>query len=100
MRDYVSFVREEARLIILRLLSEQTGGVLNSSLLQAGLEGWGIHKTREWVHGELHHLGELGAVLVSSQAGILIATLTQRGADHVERRIVLDGVKRPSLPGG
>ena len=99
MSPYSEVVREEARLLILRSLSEETSGALPSSLLQAGLESWGIHKTREWVHAEIQYLADIGAVQAQPNASVLIVTLMARGLDHVQRRIALPGVKRPSLPG-
>jgi hypothetical protein len=93
MRD---IIREEARLILLRSLSAEVSGTLNSSLLQAGLESWGIAKSRDWVHAELRALEERGAVRITEQGSVLIAAITARGMDHVTRRTALDGVKRPS----
>jgi hypothetical protein len=58
-------IREEARLIILRALDEQPDRRLNSSLLQASLEAYGITKSREWVHDVLRELADLATVTVS-----------------------------------
>lgn len=93
-------MEEEARLVILRTLAEQPDQRLNSSLLQADLaERWGINKSRDWVHMQLGHLAhELGAVTLTDMGTVRIAALTARGLDHVERRTVLPGVKRPSPP--
>jgi hypothetical protein len=38
----------------------------------------------------------MGAVTLVDTQSVIIATLTQKGLDHVERRIVITGVKRPS----
>ncbi len=89
--------REHARLIMLRSLAEQSDRRLNSALLQEDLAlRWAINKPRDWVHDELRWLEEMGAVTMTTAASVLIATLTQKGLDHVERRIVITGVKRPS----
>ena len=93
-----TIVREEARLIVLRTLAGESDQRLNSELLRRALEAFGISRTREWVHGELRHLEQLGAVTVVSAGTVLVAGLTSRGEDHVARRAVLDGVKRPSAP--
>lgn len=98
MTDFATRVREEARLIILRTLAGEASASSNSSLLQSALEGWGISKSREWVHAELRQLADVGAVTAEAQGSVLLVTLTQRGLDHVDRKIALDGVKRPSLP--
>lgn len=89
-------IREEARLIILRALDEQADRRLNSELLRLALESFGITKTREWVHEELRWLADLGAVAVVEAGTVRVASLTSKGADHVARRIVIEGVKRPS----
>lgn len=90
-------MREEARLIILRLLNEQSNGKLASSMIQSTLdEMFGICRTREWIHQELRSLADVGAVRLTPATTIVIAEITRQGVDHVERRAVLEGVKRPS----
>lgn len=90
-------MEEEARLVILRTLSEQTDQRLNSSLLQADLaERWGINRSRDWVHMQIAFLDQIGAVTSHEIGTVWIASLTARGLDHVERRQILPGVKRPS----
>jgi hypothetical protein len=100
MTDMDQIIREDARLIVLKALSEQTDERLNSSVLLEIIETYGwIRKTREWLHGELDWLAEMGAVKLTSAGSVKIATLTEKGAHHLERRIVIEGVKRPSRPG-
>ncbi|MBY6243867.1 hypothetical protein [Methylosinus sp. Sm6] len=90
-------IREHARLIILRDISEQPDRRWNSEALREDLESrWAITRTRDWVHEELRWLEDIGAVTLVRQSSVQIATLTQKGLDHVERRIVMTGVKRPS----
>jgi hypothetical protein len=89
-------IEREARLVILKALAMQPDGRLNSSLLQAELEVFGLTRSRDWVHEQLRWLSEIGAVSVVEAGTVRIGCITARGADHVERRIVLDGVKRPS----
>jgi hypothetical protein len=92
-------IREEARLIILRALNEQSDARLNSAILVSTLESYGVTKTRDWVHEELRWLADIGAVRVVDAGSVRVAHLTDKGRDHVERRIVLEGVKRPSPVG-
>lgn len=92
-------IRQEARLTILRALDEQSDGRLNSELLRVTLEQFGITKSRDWVHDELNWLQEMGAVTVIAAGTVRVATLTSKGADHVQRRTVIEGVKRPSRGG-
>lgn len=91
-------VREDARLIILKALTAEIGNRLNSDLIRLSLESFGIARTRDWVHAELAWLADIGAVTLVDAGTVKVAALTQRGLDHVERRIALDGVKRPSIP--
>jgi hypothetical protein len=92
-------LEEEARLVILRCLAEQPDQRTNSSALRDELDVvWGINRSRDWLHVQFGHLAEIGAIIVQDVATVKIATLTARGLDHVERRSVLPGVKRPSPP--
>jgi hypothetical protein len=91
-------IREDARLIILRALHEQADGRLNSELLRETLVTFGITKSRDWVHDELRHLLELGAVRVHEIGSVRVASITGKGEDHVARRVVIEGIKRPSPP--
>ncbi len=94
--SFTEIFEREARLVVLRLLAEQPDRRLNSSLLQDALaERWAIRRSRDWLHVQIRWLEEIGAVAVTPAESVLIAELTGRGLDHVERRIVLDGVKRP-----
>jgi hypothetical protein len=88
--------REHGRLILLRTLHAQPDGTLNSGMLQDVLASFGINKSREWVHEELRSLADIGAVVTSDAGTVRIAAITRKGVDHVERRLVLEGVKRPS----
>ncbi|ADZ72415.1 hypothetical protein [Polymorphum gilvum] len=91
-------LREEARLIVLKALRQQPDEQLNSELLRLTLETFGISRERAWVHDELRWLRDMGAVTLTEAGSILVATLTEKGARHVERRTVIEGVKRPARP--
>lgn len=91
-------IREDARLIILRALDDQPDARLNSDLLRETLVTFGITRSRDWVHDEMRALAELGAVTVTEIGTVRVATLTAKGRDHVERRIVIESIKRPSPP--
>ena len=95
MRD---IIREDARLIILRELHAQSNYSLNDSLLQQTLESFGIARSREWVREELNYLTEVGAIEKTAVGSVVVATLKPKGVEHVERRFVITGVKRPSPP--
>lgn len=91
-------IREDARLIILKALHEQSDGRLNSDLLRETLVAFGISKSRDWVHDELRHLADLGAVRVHEIGTVRVAEILGKGFEHVRRRIVIEGIKRPSPP--
>lgn len=91
-------IEREARLVVLRMLAEQSDRRLNSAVMREALaEEWAINRSRDWLHVQLRDLAEIGAVELEEAGSVLIVTLTDRGLDHVERRTVLAGVKRPSM---
>lgn len=98
-KDMDTLIREDARLIMLKALSEQTDERLHSGYLAEELQAFGIDRPREWVHGELDWLAEIGAVKLTKPGSVVVATLTEKGARHLRRAIVIEGVKRPSRPG-
>lgn len=91
-------IREEARLIIVKELHRQINYSMSDPLLQLVLETFGIARARDWVREEIRYLERVGAVTVTEQGSVIVATLTPKGVEHVERRLVIEGVKRPSPP--
>lgn len=91
-------MREQARLIVLKALARDVRETSNSDLLLAELETFGIVKTRAWLHDELAYLREMGAVTVMDAGTVKVVTLTEKGAHHLTRRVVIEGVRRPSRP--
>ncbi len=92
-------VRPDARLIILKALAAQTDERLHSGFLSEELRDFGIDRPREWVHGELDWLAEIGAVTLLRPGSVVVATLTEKGHRHLRRAIVIEGINRPSRPG-
>lgn len=92
-------VRPDARLIILKALAAQTDERLHSGFLSEELIRFGIDRPREWIHGELDWLDQMGAVTLIKPGSVVVATLTEKGHRHLRRAIVIEGVKRPSRPG-
>lgn len=98
--DMAQRIREDARLIILKELSKQVDERLHSGQLTAAIFAYGgIDREREWVHGELDWLGEIGAVTLAKPGSVVIATLTEKGARHLRRAIAIEGISRPSRGG-
>lgn len=95
MKDMAQIMREDARLIILKALKAEVDERLHSDFLVAALEQFGLRKTREWVHVELDWLAEMGAIAVRRVGTVVVAVLADRGAAHLERKIAIEGIKRP-----
>ena len=89
-------MRAEARLIILKALAGLPSETLSSTQLQLELEGFAIRRERGWVHTELRWLEEAGAVRLAERGSVLVATLTETGARHVNRDVIIEGILRPS----
>ena len=92
-------IREDARLIMLKALAGQVDERLHSGYLETELRRFGIDRPREWIHGELDWLAEIGAVTLTKPGSVVVATLAEKGARHLRRGIVIEGVKRPGRPG-
>lgn len=99
MTNMDQIIREQARLVILRALSDQPAESLNSDLLVHQLHAFAIRKDRAWVHDELAWLKDMGAVTLIDIGSVRVATLTEKGARHLRREIAVEGIQRPSRPG-
>jgi hypothetical protein len=97
--DFARIMREEARLIILKALGEQTNESLNSSILEPVLSRFGIDMERPWIHQQIEYLVTMGAVTAIAAGSVRIATLTDLGRRHLDRHVAIEGVKRPSRKG-
>lgn len=99
MSSFNSFIIEDRRLCLIRALAAETSNTLNESILQRAVEGYGHNVSRDVIKQDLRWLSEVGAVTVREVQSYLIATLADRGLDHVERRTVIDGIAKPKLGG-
>lgn len=86
---------ESARLALLKMLAEETDETLPSDVMETMLIRFGIRRPRVWVHEQLDHLADAGAVTTTRAGTVMGATLTERGRRHLRREIAIDGVKRP-----
>lgn len=97
MNKFVHYLTAERRLVILRILAEMPVYRANSSVLHSMLADWALESSRDQVRTELRWLEEQ-QLLTIEEAGdgaVLLATLTERGADVAAGRARVDGVKRP-----
>lgn len=98
MKPFAERIREDRRLVILRLLAEQPGYTINSSTLLVGLRHLGLACTRADVIDDLDRLATEALVRVERiEVGSLsVATLLARGLEVVSGELVVPGVARPS----
>ena len=104
MKSFDQRMAEEARLIILQELKRQTSGRLPVRAFRDALELEGHTRSHDWVRTELRGLKELGVVKLVAIGDdpdhASIAELTERGEDHLARRIAVEGIKRPEFGTG
>ncbi|MDU9028722.1 VpaChn25_0724 family phage protein [Pseudomonas mediterranea] len=95
MIPYADYLRQDMRLVILRLLVEMPGYRANSSVLNTALDNFGHTASRDQIKTELQWLAEQGAVSLADIGPVLVATLTERGQDIAAGRARVPGIKRP-----
>jgi hypothetical protein len=95
MSKYAQFLAEDRRLVILRILAEIPSYRTNSSVLTQLLANFGHSPSRDQVKTELHWLQEQGLVAIDDVSDVLVATLSERGADVASGRATVPGVKKP-----
>jgi len=97
MTTYNDFLREQRRLVILRLMSEQAGYRSNSSIIYAGLQHLGVHASRDDVVTDIAWLTDQGLALSEEAVtGVWVASLTARGLDVATGNAACPGVAKPS----
>lgn len=97
MDTYPDHYNQEARLVILKALAEQNDYRLNDSMLLQVMERYAISRGRSYLRSQLNWLRDSASAVRLTEAGTaVIAEITETGLDHVERRQVIDGIKRPS----
>lgn len=94
-QTYSQLVTEQARLVILRVLTELNGYTSNNSIITDLLKAWGVQLSHDQTKTQLRWLEEQGLVTIEDINGVLIATLTERGEDVAKGLATVDGVKRP-----
>lgn len=90
-------LKEEMRLVMLRLLNELPSYRGNSSTLHSGLMRWGLSFSRDQVKTELHWLKDQGCVDIElDNPDVIVVKLKERGQDVAEGRQRVPGIQRPS----
>lgn len=93
--SFETHIREDRRLVILRLLSEAAGRSANASMIDAALDTFGHRVSRDVIEGDLAWLDEAGLLRLEAVGSVKVATLTGRGQDVAEGTASHPGVKRP-----
>ncbi|MCZ4339637.1 ArsR family transcriptional regulator [Shewanella colwelliana] len=88
-------MQQHQRLVILRLLAEVSGFDLNESILQDGLNAYGLDISRDGLRTQLAWLAEQGTIRLEQLGSTQKAVLTARGEDVALGRAVVPGIKRP-----
>jgi hypothetical protein len=99
MNTFAEHLAEDRRLVILLLLIEAQG-VANESVLRSGLEAIGHISglTRERLREDLQFLEECGCIRQQWYGDkVVVAHLKKRGTEIAQGRIIVEGIKRPSI---
>lgn len=96
--SYADHVREDCRLVILRLLNDAPAYTANSSVIDTFLHKIGHRITRAQIKGELAWLDEQGLIITQplDEVDLVVATLTGAGRDVATGEGRYPGVARPS----
>lgn len=94
-KDFSQHLRQDQRLVLLRILSELPSYRSNSSVLVGLMEQLGHTMTRDQVKTELRWLAEQGLLTVEDAGAVIVATLNERGQDVADGRARVDGIARP-----
>lgn len=95
--NYADYLKEELRLVILRILNELPSYTGNSSTLHGFLGRWGLNVSRDQVKTALYWLREQGCISIDLDTpDVLVVKLSSYGQDVAEGRTTVPGIKRPS----
>lgn len=94
--DFSRHMQEDARLVILKELASQTNDTLSERILHVVIEAFGHNRSQDWLRTQLRAMADVGAIKITEQGTVLIATITAAGHDHLKRRVVIEGIARPT----
>lgn len=95
MNSFERLLNEDRRLMILRLLAQDSGYRANAYVLRPALDAVGHAVSMDKVETDLAWLAEQGLVTVERVQDVTVGKLTARGADVAAGLAVVPGVKRP-----
>ena len=97
-KEFKERLRENMRRVVLDLLEQADGYDLSVEMIRAGLAEFGHRPSADKLKTEINWLAEQGYLNIERRGdSILVATLTQRGADVVEARAAVPGVAKPPI---
>lgn len=94
-QSFSAYLRGDIRLVVLRLLADMPAYRANSSVLTIALDRFGHTASRDQIRTEIQWLAEQGLLTVEDIGAVLVATITERGADVARGRAQVPGVARP-----
>ncbi|QHJ84405.1 MAG: hypothetical protein [Caudoviricetes sp.] len=94
--SYAEFLKEDQRLVILRILNEMPSYSSNSSIIYSVLDHYGHAISRDQVKTHLSWLSQQNLVKSETIGSVIVARLTDFGADVAQGKVTVPGVKRPS----
>ncbi|UIZ57793.1 ArsR family transcriptional regulator [Acinetobacter sp. SCLZS86] len=95
--SFENHLKEEMRLVLLRLLNELPSYRGNSSTLYSHLIRWGLSFSRDQVKTELYWLKEQGCIAIELDEAVMVVKLLPRGQDVVLGYAKVPGIQRPSV---
>jgi hypothetical protein len=101
MTDYRAhtdeYDRQDRRLVILRLLNEDTDKTIRDRTLQIALQQLGHNESLDVIRADMAWLKSVGAISVATpHPDIYIASLERPGRDHIELKTPIPGILKPS----
>jgi hypothetical protein len=94
--SFAEFQAQDRRLCILKALESAAGYTCNELLLGRFLAAVGHAVSADRLSQDILWLAEAGLVSKTTGEGLLVATLTTRGADVAAGRATAHGVQRPA----
>lgn len=94
--SYAEFLKEDQRLVILRILNEMPSYSSNSSIIYSALDHYGHAISRDQVKTHMCWLAQQDLIKIETIGSVIVAKLTDFGADVATGKVIVSGVKRPS----
>lgn len=96
--QFAEALKEDRRLVVLTLLVQSPAATCNAYVLHQHLPNYGHATSLDTVKTDLAWLAEQGLVQLVNETPVLVASISERGADVAAGRATAPGVKR-RLPG-